>query len=221
VWQLRRFYPYNSVLIKLLLWRNWMPRVTPKTREELSDLEDVFERAEQALGFVPNSFYLMGRRPEMLRAFSRLSREVIGVPGRVSQDLKWLIAHIASRAAGCQYCMAHTAGSANKAKSEMERKIDAIFEYERSELFSDAEKAALTVAQAAGTTPNMVSDADMENLKIYFDEDQIVEIVGVICLFGWLNRFNDTMATYLEQEPLEFATQHLAASGWEVGKHKG
>ncbi|MGB0575457.1 MAG: carboxymuconolactone decarboxylase family protein [Alphaproteobacteria bacterium] len=198
-----------------------MPRVTPKTREELSDLEDVFERAEQALGFVPNSFYLMGRRPEMLRAFSRLSREVIGVPGRVSQDLKWLIAHIASRAAGCQYCMAHTAGSANKAKSEMERKIDAIFEYERSELFSDAEKAALTVAQAAGTTPNMVSDADMENLKIYFDEDQIVEIVGVICLFGWLNRFNDTMATYLEQEPLEFATQHLAASGWEVGKHKG
>jgi len=86
---------------------------------------------------------------------------------------------------------------------------------------SDAEKAALTVAQAAGTTPNMVSDADMENLKIYFDEDQIVEIVGVICLFGWLNRFNDTMATYLEQEPLEFATQHLAASGWEVGKHKG
>jgi len=198
-----------------------MPRVTPKTREELSDLEDVFERAEQALGFVPNSFYLMGRRPEMLRAFSRLSREVIGVPGRVSQDLKWLIAHIASRAAGCQYCMAHTAGSANKAKSEMEQKIDAIFEYERSELFSDAEKAALTVAQAAGTTPNMVSDADMENLKIYFDEDQIVEIVGVICLFGWLNRFNDTMATYLEQEPLEFATQHLAASGWEVGKHKG
>ena len=196
-----------------------MPRVTPKSREELSDLEDVFERAEQALGFVPNSFFLMGRRPEMLRAFSRLSREVVGVPGRVPQDLKWLVAHIASQAAGCQYCMAHTAGSANKSKSKTEEKIDAVFEYERSDLFSDAEKAALTVAQGAGATPNVVSDADIKNLKNYFDDDQIIEIVGVICLFGWLNRFNDTLATNLEQEPLDFATRHLAASGWQVGKH--
>ena len=196
-----------------------MPRVTPKSREELSDLEDVFERAKQALGFVPNSFFLMGRRPEMLRAFSRLSREVVGVPGRVPQDLKWLVAHIASQAAGCQYCMAHTAGSANKSKSKTEEKIDAIFEYERSDLFSDAEKAALNVAQGAGATPNMVSDADIKNLKNYFDDDQIIEIVGVICLFGWLNRFNDTLATNLEQEPLDFATRHLAASGWQVGKH--
>ena len=198
-----------------------MPRVTPKSREELSDLEDVFERAEQALGFVPNSFFLMGRRPEMLRAFSRLSREVVGVPGRVPQDLKWLVAHIASQAAGCQYCMAHTAGSANKSKSITEEKIDAVFEYERSDLFSDAEKAALNVAQGAGATPNMVSDADIKNLKNYFDDDQIIEIVGVICLFGWLNRFNDTLATNLEQEPLDFATRHLAASGWQVGKHSG
>ena len=196
-----------------------MSRITPKSREELSDLEDVFERAEQALGFVPNSFFLMGRRPEMLRAFSRLSREVVGVPGRVPQDLKWLVAHIASQAAGCQYCMAHTAGSANKSKSKTEEKIDAIFEYERSDLFSDAEKAALNVAQGAGATPNMVSDADIKNLKNYFDDDQIIEIVGVICLFGWLNRFNDTLATNLEQEPLDFATRHLAASGWQVGKH--
>ncbi len=198
-----------------------MARITPKTREELSELEDVFQRAEQALGFVPNSFFIMGRRPEMLRAFSRLSREVVGVPGRVPQDLKWLIAHIASRAAGCQYCMAHTAGSANKAKSALEEKIDTVFEYERSAFFSEAEKAALLVAQGAGTTPNMVSDEDMKNLKKHFDEDQIVEIVGVICLFGWLNRFNDTMATDIEEEPLSFATQHLAASGWQVGKHKG
>ena len=198
-----------------------MARISPKTREELSELEDVFERAEQALGFVPNSFFIMGRRPEMLRAFSRLSREVVGVPGRVPQDLKWLIAHIASRAAGCQYCMAHTAGSANKAKNALEEKINAVFEYERSDLFSEAEKAALLVAQGAGATPNMVSDDDMENLKKHFDEDQIVEIVGVICLFGWLNRFNDTMATDIEEEPLNFATQHLAPSGWQVGKHKG
>ena len=110
---------------------------------------------------------------------------------------------------------AATAAGVNPAK------IEAAFEYERSDLFSDAERAALTVAQGAGQVPNMVSDADMDALRKHFDEDQIVEIVGVICLFGWLNRFNDTMATDLEQKPRAFAESHLSESGWTVGRHGG
>jgi uncharacterized peroxidase-related enzyme len=196
-----------------------MPRITPKPREELTDLEGVFERAEKALGFVPNSFFIMGRVPGILNAFSRLSREVIGVPGKVPLPLKRLIAHVASRSAGCQYCIAHTAEAAASVDGVAPEKIAAAFDYERSPLFSDAERAALSVAQAAGHTPNAVSDADFAALKEHFDEDQIVEIVAVICLFGWLNRFNDTMATELEQRPLAFAETNLAPSGWQVGKH--
>ena len=198
-----------------------MPRITPKPREELSELEGVFERAEKALGFVPNAFFLMGRVPGIMNAFSRLSREVIGVPGKVPLPLKRLIAHVASRSAGCQYCMAHTAEAAASMDGVPPEKIAAAFEYERSPLFSDAERAALTVAQSAGQTPNAVSDDDFVVLKKHFDEDQIVEIVAVICLFGWLNRFNDTMATELEQSPLAFAEKNIAPSGWHVGKHTG
>ena len=193
-----------------------MPRITPVARDDIGDLEDVFSRAEKALGFVPNSFFIMARQPGMLRAFSRLSREVLGVPGKVPPPLKWMIAHVASRAAGCQYCMAHTAATAAGVDPA---KIEAVFEYERSDLFSEAERAVLTVAQGAGQVPNMVSDSDMDALKKHFDEDQIVEIVGVICLFGWLNRFNDTMATDLEQKPRAFAEAHLSGSGWTVGRH--
>jgi uncharacterized peroxidase-related enzyme len=196
-----------------------MPRITPKAREDLPELEGVFERVEKALGFIPNAFFLMGRVPGMLNAFSRLSREVIGVPGKVPLPLKRLIAHVASRSAGCQYCMAHTAEAAASMDGVSPEKIAAAFEYERSPLFTDAERAALTVAQGAGQTPNAVNDADFDLLKQHFDEDQIVEIVGVICLFGWLNRFNDTMATELEQSPLAFAQENLAPSGWNVGKH--
>ena len=198
-----------------------MARISPAPPERLSELKDVFERAEQALGFVPNSFYIMGRNPDLMRAFSRLAREVIGVPGKVPMGLKRMVAHIASRSAGCQYCMAHTAESAAEMDGVAPEKIEAIFDYERSDLFSDAECAALALAQAAGQTPNMVTDADMDALKTHFDEDQIVEIVAVICLFGWLNRFNDTMATDLEQRPMAFGEKHLAPSGWEAGKHGG
>ena len=127
-----------------------MPRITPVAREDIGDLEDVFGRAEKALGFVPNSFFIMARQPGMLRAFSRLSREVLGVPGKVPPALKWLIAHVASRSAGCQYCMAHTADTAATAGGVDPAKIEAAFDYERSDLFSEAERAALTVAQGAG-----------------------------------------------------------------------
>ncbi len=198
-----------------------MPRITPVKREDVPELEDVFARAEKALGFVPNSFFTLARRPETARAFSRLSREVIGVPGKVPLALKRLVAHVASMSAGCQYCAAHSAESAASMDGVPPEKVAAAFDYERSPLFSDAERAALALAQAAGVQPNAVTDADMEEMKKHFDEDQIVELVTVICLFGWLNRFNDTMATELESRPRSFAEANLTPAGWHVGKHAG
>ena len=196
-----------------------MPRVTPVRREDVPELEDVFARAEKALGFVPNSFFLMSRAPNIMRAFSRLSREVIGVPGKAPLPLKRLVAYMASRSAGCQYCSAHTAESAANVDGVPAEKIEAIFEYETNPLFTEAERAALRLAQAAGTVPNAVTDEDMAELRRFFDDDQIVELVAVICLFGWLNRWNDTMATSLEERPLSFGKAHLAQSGWVPGKH--
>ena len=196
-----------------------MGRITPRGREDVPELEDVFARAERALGFVPNSFFVMARAPGMLRAFSRLSREVIGVPGKAPLGLKRMLAYMASRSAGCQYCSAHTASAAVEVDGVPADKIEAIFEYETSPLFTEAERAALRMAQSAGAVPNAVTDEDMEALKRHFDEDQIVELVGVVCLFGWLNRWNDTMATPLEERPVAFGERHLAQSGWDPAKH--
>ena len=46
-----------------------------------------------------------------------------------------------------------------------------------------------------------------------------MDIVAVISLFGFLNRFNDTMATELEASPIEAGNRFLAKKGWSVGKH--
>ena len=196
-----------------------MARVTPIRREDAPDLEDVFSRAEQALGFVPNSFFAMGRSPGILRAFTRLAREVIGVPGKAPLPLKRMAGYMASRAAGCMYCSSHTAETASVVDGVPAEKVAAIWEYETSDLFDDSERAVLRMAQGAGASPNAVSDQDMEELHKYFDDDQIVELVAAVCLFGWLNRWNDTMATDLEPRPLEFGLSNLSESGWEPGKH--
>jgi alkylhydroperoxidase family enzyme len=101
-----------------------------------------------------------------------------------------------------------------------ESKIEALWDFETSGLFSAAEKAALRVARGAGLTPNAVTDEDMEDLRSHFTDDQVVEIVAVIANFGFLNRWNDTMATELERSPLAWAREHLAGRGWQVGKHR-
>lgn len=58
-----------------------------------------------------------------------------------------------------------------------------------------------------------------DELKKHWTEEQIVEIVGVIALFGFLNRWNDTMATPLEDVPTEHGEKALATHGWNAGKH--
>jgi uncharacterized peroxidase-related enzyme len=196
-----------------------MSRITPLPRETLPELEETFKRAERALGFVPNSFFILARTPGVLKAFSMLSREVLGVPGKVPLAQKRLAALMASYTTGCMYCTAHTAESAAEVDGVPADKVAAIMQYETSPLFTAAERALLRVAQGAATVPNAVTDEDMAALKKHFDEDQIVELVTAICLFGWLNRFNDTMATGLEERPLAFGEKHMKASGWRPGKH--
>ena len=194
-----------------------MSRLKPLNQNQNGEAAGALALAKERLGFVPNSMLILARRPNILAAFSNLSHAVWG-PGRLSGEMKGLISHISSRTAGCLYCTAHTTGMAIAREAPSE-KIEQIWEYETSPLFSDAERAALRVAQLASQVPNAVSDKDFENLKKHFDEEEMVEIVALIALFGFLNRWNDTMATTLESGPLALGEKHLKSWGWTVGKH--
>ncbi|MCH8813671.1 MAG: carboxymuconolactone decarboxylase family protein [Chloroflexi bacterium] len=196
-----------------------MPNVQPLNREDLAEFEPVFQLAEATMGFVPRSMLTMGRRPDILRNFAALTITVMG-GGTVNRDLKQLIAMIASVSAGCRYCQAHTGASAARAGASLE-KVEAVFDFETSPLFDDAERAALRIARDAGLVPNATTPEHFTDLRQHFNDEEIVEIVATVSLFGWLNRWNDTMATELEEEPTIFASGALAGHGWEAGKHGG
>lgn len=195
-----------------------MPHITPLRRENLSELEPLFQLVEGGMGFVPNSMLTMAHWPELLQSFIGIAGTVLN-SGRLDPDLKQLIAYVCSNASGCRYCQAHTSHSAERLGMTAE-KVQAAFDFETSNLFDPAEKAALRLALHAGMSPNDADQSHFEDLKNYFDEQQIVEIVSVLALFGFLNRWNDTIATALEDKPAEFAADHLGKLGWEVGKHK-
>lgn len=192
-------------------------RLEPLAQEELEELLPEFERTKNVLGFVPNSLLIMARRPDLVRAFSRLAGEAFK-SNELKPELKELIAHIASTAAGCLYCQAHTAKKMSKFDLAQD-KLDNVWEFEQSNLFDNAEKAALRLARDAAFVPNAASDEHFEELKQYYSAAQIVDIVGIISLFGFLNRWNDTFATPLEDEPKAFAEKTISSRGWQSGKH--
>jgi len=194
-----------------------MTHIEPLPRETLADMEPMLKMVEASMGFVPNSFLTMARWAEMLNAFSGLGGTVMG-NGEVDVKLKQLVAFVVSNAAGCRYCQAHTSHVAEKRGVDAE-KIAAAFEFETSPLFTEAERAALRVALHAGMVPNAVASEHMAALAEHFSDRQIVEIVGVVALFGFLNRWNDTMATTLEEVPKAWGAEHLAGIGWAPGKH--
>jgi uncharacterized peroxidase-related enzyme len=159
----------------------------------------MIDNAERLMGFVPNDALVMARRPATLKAMWGLVAAIYG-PSEIQAGLKRLIGEAASKAAGCFYCSAHAAHGARQHGVDA-AKIEAVWSFEDSPLFSDAERAAINLAIKAGRVPNKAEDADFKWLRQYFSDTQIVEIVSVISLFGFLNRWNSTLGTALEPLP--------------------
>ncbi len=183
------------------------PRLEPLAASHSPELKQNFEAVAKNLGFVPNSLLIMQRKPKLVKALSQLLGAIWDPESEVDRGFKRLVAHVASRTAGCQYCMAHTAEGALHFGVN-EKKLAGVWEFRTSPLFSEGERVALDFAIAAASVPN----GD-------WSEGQIVEIVGVIATFGFLNRWNDTMGTPLEAEPMAVGEQFLAPRGWSAGKH--
>lgn len=195
-----------------------MANMEPLRREDHPELEELFAHYDRTLSFVPNSLYTMARRPEILRAFSELITQIWNT-GTLPKELKPLVGIVASISAGCRYCQAHEAVDAAERGVE-EAKIAEIWNFEHSPLYDDAERAALRFARDAALVPNEVTSAHFEELCRHFDDGQIVEILAVVGLFGFLNRWNDTMATELEEAPLQLASRAYG-DRWNPGKHRG
>ena len=193
-----------------------MARIDPLRIEDVPELEPLIRANAERMGFVPNSLLTMARRPEILRGFAQLAIAVMG-PGKVPPMLKSMVAYVASTAAGCRYCQAHSGGRPG-ASADLE-KLVAAWDFETDERFSEAERAALRLARDGAVVPNATTEDHFREVRKYFADDQVVEIVAVISMFGWLNRWNDTMATELEEIPLAFGSKYLAERGWSAGRH--
>jgi uncharacterized peroxidase-related enzyme len=194
------------------------PLVAPKVDSNDKELQALIKFYEETLGFCPNSVRTMHHRPRIAYAFIEMNKAVMENQGRVTSALKRLIGYITSNAAGCRYCQAHTIRAAERYGASQEQ-MENIWEYKTHPSFNESERAALDLALAASLIPNAVTDEIAENARKHWNEGEIVEMMGVIALFGYLNRWNDSMGTQIEDGAVESGKELLGNRGWETGKH--
>ncbi len=194
-----------------------MPLVHPISEIQDESTKQLVTFFNETLGFCPNSVLTMSKKPLMADAFINLNKAVMDNAGSISSEFKRIIAYISSNTAGCRYCQAHTIRAAQRYGGSDKRLLQA-WDFENSKLFSMKEKIALRFAIAASTSPVNTRLFERE-LKENWSEEDILEMVSVIALFGFLNRWNDVMGTTLEEEAKQSAEQYLNQAGWEIGKH--
>ena len=195
-----------------------MPRLQPLPPETTPELKAHFDFFLSTLGFTPNSVLTMQRKPKLVQAFAQLNAAVMDPAGEVDLGFRRLVGHVASKAAGCLYCQAHTLlGAHNFGVSD--EKLAAMWSYANSPLYTERERVALDFALAAAAQPNAVTDELFAQLRSHWSEGETVELLGVVAMFGFLNRWNDTMATPLEAVPLKVAQDAAGERGWQAGKH--
>ena len=195
------------------------PLVLPATENGDLEFQNLIQFFNETLGFCPNSVKTMYHRPEIAYAFIALNKAVMENKGRVTSALKRMIGYISSNVAGCRYCQAHTIRAAERYGAEVD-KMENIWEFKTHPAFTESERVALEFALASSSIPNNIENDLADRLRKHWDQGEIVEILGVIALFGFLNRWNDSMGTEIEDGAIESGEKFLAKVGWNTGKHR-
>lgn len=195
------------------------PLVYPLDRNASSKAAEMADFYDETLGFTPNSLFTMMHRPRIADAFVEMNKAVMENKGRVTSSLKRELAYISSMTTGCRYCEAHAIRAAERYGSEQDR-LNHIWEYKTYPAFSEADRAVFDLAIAASSVPNAVTDEISDNMRKHWNDGEIVEILGVIALFGYLNRWNDSMGTKLEEPAADDGVKYLQKKGWSRGKHE-
>ena len=156
--------------------------------------------------------------PEMYAELQTLQARIFLSPPSI--ELNMMVFTVSSQASGCRHCQAHGSYALNGLGIPLD-KIQALWSFPTSELFDDSERAALDFAMAAGQSPSGVTADHHAALRAHFTDEEARTLIGVVALGGFMNRYNDSLATVTDAESADWATEFLGPVGWDIGRHTG
>jgi len=156
--------------------------------------------------------------PEMYDELKVLQARIFLSPPGI--ELNMMVFTVSSQASGCRHCQAHGSYALNGLGIELS-KIQALWSFATSDLFDGRERAALHFALAAGSSPSAVNPEHHAALREDFTDEEVRTLLGVVALGGFMNRYNDGLATVTDAESADWAAANLGSLGWDIGKHTG
>lgn len=169
-----------------------MPRISRVDRSQLSsEIAALYDKAFAQRGNVPNMFRVMAHRPEIYATMQAHFAAVLN-SGTVSTKLKELIIVRTSQVNETPYCLAsHSILARNLGWTD--EQLNHLAEWPQRDDFTSAEKAALRLAETVTRNANSVSDEQFAELRSFYSEGEIVELLCAIGLFNYFNRFNNAL----------------------------
>lgn len=197
----------------------FQPAVVPETKYPYSDrhLLDVEWTRQSSLGtLIMDSYILFKDRALELRR-------------------RWELFFIYQLGSGCVHCQVHGSFGVfqefekdyiNDEIPEEElpgiiEYIQALMDFERSNLFTDAEKAAFRFARDAGPMPSRTTAAHIEELRRHYSNRAIQEILANCVLTAWLATTMQSQGTVTDYKSMSWALRNLGPKGWNPGVHTG
>jgi uncharacterized peroxidase-related enzyme len=189
-----------------------MSRISRLNRSEVRPSSvAIYDRTLRDRGNVPNMFRTMAHRPEIFETIIAHMDAVLNT-GTLPKMLKELVIVRTSQVNRTPYCLAsHTAICKRLGWTDIQ--LEALKDAAPSAEFTDAEKAAIHLAESMTLYPHGYTDEDFERLRSFYSEGEVVELMAAIGLFNYFNRFNDL----LQMDPTQPASaKELSEAGIEV-----
>ncbi len=179
------------------------------------DYRPMLKLVEQLIGVVPNCDPILEIWPTGFRSYNLLVPNLLNLPASLfgqgaPKDLVGLAMYVASRAADCMYCSAHTCSFALRRGATPEALVGD---------YTPIEAAVAKVAEGMSTVPATLNKADIDDLRNYLSDKDIEWIVHGAAVMGFLNKFMDTMGVELEDSAINDVKDLISSTGWKAGKH--
>jgi uncharacterized peroxidase-related enzyme len=160
----------------------------------------LWDKAEQAFGFVPNVFRAQAVNGEQFLAWWDYFNLLVNKEGHLDNAERELIAVVVSGLNRCTYCaVSHGAALREHGKDAVKADLVAV-NWGQADL-TDRERALAAYAEKLTLTPAEVTAEDLQPLRdAGYDDHQIMEAVQVVGMFNMTNRVSTALAMVPNEE---------------------
>ncbi len=151
-------------------------------------IKEIYQEFEGQGKKVPEWMKIMAHCPKILKEFKELFN-VIMSNEKIERCLKWKIAYMVSETLRCPFCVDVT----SKMLETMGAKAESLKNLKKIENLPEKEKNLFKLVKEITLKANVCTPGLLEKFRENYSEAEIVEIVSIIGLFNYINRFNNSL----------------------------